>query len=272
MNWTWLNYDSAPLWSYNQILCFLLSFTLCNSLGHHCHQPAIELGAPAKHVSFAGSLMPQGRTSLISFKWYSCTLYSPRRLLPAQAKTYSVTIYPSLLHPLSCQSHLSDTGWNELWAQDLEKSTRECALTDKAVPVNMRGVIVTVQQPLHRGTVMVMAAPPIRQTARKSPVSPERSTRPPGSLRVGASPIWSVALQWVQSDSWHLETWKRFLQQPPFQHYWMMNSLSYFFLRATQTLPMTDSPWNTFCYWCELGNRITTKKLAEAKATVNVMA
>lgn len=36
----------------------------------------------------------------------------------------------------------------------------ECALMDEAVPVNTRGGIVTAQQPLHRGTVMmvVMAA------------------------------------------------------------------------------------------------------------------
>lgn len=42
--------------------------------------------------------MPQGR-SLISFKWYLCSLYSPRLLLPAQAKTHPVTLYPSLLLP-----------------------------------------------------------------------------------------------------------------------------------------------------------------------------
>lgn len=49
----------------------------------------------------------------------------------------------------------------------------------------------------------------------------------------------------------------------------MMNSLSSF-LWATRTLPMIDSPWNNFCYWCELHNSITTKKLAEAKVTANV--
>lgn len=70
-----------------------------------------------------------------------------------------------------------------------EKSTGERTLLDEAVPVNMHGAIVTVQQSLHRGMGMGMAAPPIRQKARKSLVSPERNARPPGSLCVGASPI-----------------------------------------------------------------------------------
>lgn len=51
---------------------------------------------------------------------------------------------------------------------------------DEAVLVNVHGVTVTVQQPLHRGMmVMVVAAPHIRQKARKSSVSTERASRLP---------------------------------------------------------------------------------------------
>lgn len=82
----------------------------------------------------------------------------------------------------------------------------ECALMDEAVAVNMCGGIVTVQHPLQEGQWWwwwwLLA--PFRQMAGKFPVSPERDMRPPGSLCVGASSIWSVALQGVQSDSWHL--------------------------------------------------------------------
>lgn len=131
--------------------------------------------------------------------------YSPGLLLPAQSKIHSV--------PLAA------------FTPELKKSNGDCAVMDGAVLGNSHGVTAAVQHTLLRGMLMGWLGLSSRQAARTPHVFPEGCRLPC---------VWEH-----RHGSRHLlipdiyQTWKRFLQQPLFQHCWMMNSLCSFFLSAS---------------------------------------
>lgn len=133
---------------------------------------------------------------------------------------------------------------------------------DGAVLGNTHGATVAVQHTLLRGMLMGWLGLSSRQAARTPHVSPEGCRLPC---------VWEH-----RHGSRHLlipdiyQTWKRFLQQPLFQHCWMMNSLCSFFLSASWTLPRADSHWNYFCCCCRLGNITIPKEFTGAKAAVSI--
>lgn len=140
-----------------------------------------------------------GRTSQKSYKWLPCSLYSPRLSLPTHTKTHSAHFIPPYF---SCELPEPALCCRLRWTMSTKALSvpwwRKQSLGARAAwPWLCR-------QPLQRGTVTLVATPHIRQMARKPPVSPEKDTQPPGFLCVGASPAWSMVLQWVQSDAWHL--------------------------------------------------------------------